>query len=165
VISDVISAYWKDYPGRKGEFLPAFLANDILRMWRTFCVNYEARTNSIPAAKKAKRKLKNYKLKHSRLLTCYSALLYLLAVFVEKETVSPEDAKQMVSYTPTERIECLLRNGHWPSAHTALSELIVRYHRALLDREAAPRCRAIAKKRYRDDSPRRRRAMSASSRP
>jgi predicted nucleotidyltransferase len=111
VISDVIAAYWKDYPGRKDEFLPAFLANDILRMWRTFCVNYEARTQSIPAEKKAKRKLKNYKLKHSRLLTCYSALLFLLAVFVEKQTVRPDDVKQMVSITPTERLELLLTSG------------------------------------------------------
>lgn len=127
VISDVIAAYWKDYPDRKNEFQPAFLANDILRMWRTFCVNYEARTQSIPAHKKAKRKLKNYKLKHSRLLTCYSALLYLLAVFVEKLTVRPEDVKQMVSFTPTERLEWLLKGGRWPSANNALRELIARY--------------------------------------
>jgi len=127
VISDVISAYWKDYPDHKDDFQPAFLANDILRMWRTFCVNYEARTQSIPPLKKAKRKLKNYKLKHSRLLTCYSALLYLLAVFVERGTVRPEDIKEMVSYTPTERLEWLLKSGRWPAAHSALSELIDRY--------------------------------------
>jgi hypothetical protein len=123
----VIAAYWKDYPARKDEFLPAFLANDILRMWRTFCVNYEARNQSIPAAKKAKRKLKNYKLKHSRLLTCYSALLFLLAVFVEKQTVRPDDVKHMVSITPTERLEWLLKGGRWPSAQGALEELIARY--------------------------------------
>ena len=40
----------------KDEFMPAFLANDILRLWRTFCVNYEARTQTEPAEKKAKRK-------------------------------------------------------------------------------------------------------------
>jgi predicted nucleotidyltransferase len=74
-MSGVIAAYWRDYPDHKNEFIPAFLANDILRLWRTFCVNYEARTFTEPAEKRAKRKLKNYKLKHSRLLTCYSALL------------------------------------------------------------------------------------------
>jgi hypothetical protein len=62
-------------PWRCSSVVPAFLANDILRIWRTFCVNYEARTETEPAEKKAKRKLKNYKLEHSRLLTCYSALL------------------------------------------------------------------------------------------
>jgi predicted nucleotidyltransferase len=125
-ISDVISAYWKDYPDHKDDFQPAFLANDILRMWRTFCVNYEARTQTIPPRKKAKRKLKNYKLKHSRLLTCFSALLFLLAVFVEKATVRPEDVQEMVSYTPTERLEWLLRSNRWTGAHRALSELIDR---------------------------------------
>jgi hypothetical protein len=86
-----------------------------------------ARTLSIPPIKKAKRKLKNYKLKHSRLLTCYSALLFLLAIFVEKKTVSPEDAKKMVSFTPTERLEQLLKLKRWAPAHKALRELIERY--------------------------------------
>lgn len=131
VISDVISAYWKDYPDYKTDFQPAFLANDILRMWRTFCVNYEARTQSIPPEKKAKRKLKNYKLKHSRLLTCYSALLFLLAVFVEKETVTPEDVQEMVSHTPTERLEVLLKSARWAGAHAPLRELIDRYEEFL----------------------------------
>lgn len=123
----MIAAYWKDYPDHKSDFQPAFLANDILRMWRTFCVNYEARSQSIPPVKKAKRKLKNYKLKHSRLLTCYSALLFLLATFVEKQAVSPEDIKEMVSFTPTERLEQLLRFKRWASAHKALRELIEAY--------------------------------------
>ncbi len=127
VIDDVIAAYWKDYPDHKGQFQPAFLANDILRMWRTFCVNYEARTSSIPPEKKAKRKLKNFKLKHSRLLTCYSALLYLLAAYVESTTVSPEGVRHMVSLTPTERLEWLLRNSRWAAAHAALKELLSRY--------------------------------------
>lgn len=105
VIEPVIAAYWRDYKDYKNEFVPAFLANDILRMWRTFCVNYEARTATDPPRKKAKRKLKNYKLKHSRLLTCYSALLYLLVVFSKSKTVHPTDALDMVKLTPTERLE------------------------------------------------------------
>ena len=78
-IDNVVEAYWRDYEDQKNDFTPTFLANDILRLWRTFCVNYGASTSSEPAEKKAKRKLKNYKLRHSRLLTCYSALLYLLS--------------------------------------------------------------------------------------
>ena len=107
VLDDVISAYWQDYIDHKNNFVPAFLANDILRLWRTFCVNYEARTLRQPDEEKAKRKLKNYKLKFSRLLTCYSAILFLLASHVENGTVSTDDAKQMVSLTPTERLEWL----------------------------------------------------------
>jgi predicted nucleotidyltransferase len=85
----VVAKYWRDYEDHRDDFMPAFLANDILRLWRTFCLNYEARTLQDPPEKKAKRRLKNYKLKHSRLLTCFSALAYLLAVFCRDGTVSP----------------------------------------------------------------------------
>ena len=87
VIEEVVAPYWKDFADHKGDFVPAFLTNDILRLWRTFCVNYEANTSSEPTEENAKRKSKNYKLKHSRLLTCYSALLYLLAIFRRQNTV------------------------------------------------------------------------------
>jgi len=96
IIEEVVAAYWRDYEDHKGTFMPAFLANDVLRLWRTFCVNYEARTERIPEDEKAKGKVKNYKLKHSRLLTCYSALLYLLALFRAKHSVSPTDAMNMI---------------------------------------------------------------------
>ena len=107
VIADVIERYWRDYEDHMREFLPAFLVNDILRLWRTFCVNYEASTQTEPLEKKAKRRLKNYKLKHSRLLTCYSALAYLLSVHRSKATVTPEDAKAMVALVPTARLESI----------------------------------------------------------
>jgi predicted nucleotidyltransferase len=123
----VIAAYWRDYEDHKNDFTPIFLANDILRMWRTFCVNYEAFTQTDPPEKKAKRKLKNYKLKHSRLLTCYSGLLYLLALYVENKTVSPTDAVTMIDLTPTERLEWLLKQQHLKKAHAIIERLIGRY--------------------------------------
>lgn len=115
IIDEVISKYWEDYEDNKNEFIPAFLANDILRLWRTFCVNYEARTSRKPDEKRAKRKLKNFKLKHSRLLTCYSALLYLLAIYSQENTVSPQHAAEMIALTPTGRLE-------WISAQPAMSK-------------------------------------------
>ena len=39
IVDDVIASYWRDYQDNKANFNPAFLANDILRMWRTFCVS------------------------------------------------------------------------------------------------------------------------------
>lgn len=36
VIGAVIAAYWEDYEDHKQDFVPAFLTNDILRLWRTF---------------------------------------------------------------------------------------------------------------------------------
>jgi hypothetical protein len=103
-IDAIIASYWRDYAGNERDFMPAFLVNDILRLWRTFCVNYEARTLNDPPEEKAKRTLKNYKLKHSRLLTCYSALAELLVVFRERKAVTPEDFRATVSRSPLERL-------------------------------------------------------------
>jgi len=134
---NVVSAYWRDYEDHKNDFMPAFLANDILRMWRTFCVNYEARTKTEPSPEKAKRRLKNYKLKHSRLLTCYSALLFLAAIYSEKKTVSPQDAINMISLTPTMRIEWLLSQERLERAHDALRKVMQSYEEFLKSTEVA----------------------------
>ena len=131
VTEEVIAAYWRDYEDHKTDFMPAFLANDILRLWRTFCVNYEARTERVPDHEKAKGKLKNYKLKHSRLLTCYSALLYLLAVYGRQQTVSPTDATAMIKMTPTERLEWLLNQPDLVHAHGPIRRLLDQYERFL----------------------------------
>lgn len=131
ITNGVIAAYWRDYEDHKNDFMPAFLANDILRMWRTFCVNYEARTETDPPEKKARRKIKNYKLKHSRLLTCYSALLYLLAVFTRNKTVGPNDAVSMIALTPTERLEWLATEPHFAEAHPSITELLRAYEEFL----------------------------------
>ncbi len=133
-IDDVITAYWGDFADHKNEFVPAFLANDILRLWRTFCVNYEARTEKEPEEKKAKRKLKNYKLKHSRLLTCYSALAYLLAVFAARKTVTPEDARKMVSVTPTSRLRTLV--AEFGGDKKIVEKLLAAYEKFLRNTDA-----------------------------
>ena len=131
VIEEVVTAYWRDYEDHKASFMPAFLANDVLRLWRTFCVNYEARTERVPEVEKAKGKIKNYKLKHSRLLTCYSALLYLLALFGRKGTVSPTDALEMINLTPTQRLEWLQNNKDFAEAGPTIGKLLDQYKRFL----------------------------------
>ncbi len=137
VIPEVVQAYCKDFQDHSSEFVPGFLANDILRMWRTFCVNYEARTQSAPPAKKAKRKIKNYKLKHSRLLTCYSALLYLLVLFLRKRTVSPDDIVEMIALTPTERLEWLALQAEASNAGPQIEELLSLYEEFLSRTDAS----------------------------
>lgn len=131
VTEEVVAAYWRDYEDHKADFMPAFLTNDILRLWRTFCVNYEARTERVPDEEKAKGKLKNYKLKHSRLLTCYSALLYLLAVFRQQKSVHPADALAMIGLTPTQRLEWLREQPSLADAHETVSRLLDQYERFL----------------------------------
>jgi hypothetical protein len=130
-IDNVVAAYWRDYEKHKRQFMPAFLANDILRLWRTLCVNYEAGTQSEPAKKRAKRRLKNYKLKHSRLLTCYSALLYLLTTYLEKKSVPPDDAIAMIRLSPTERLEALLNRDAVKPAHQTIGALLAHYENFL----------------------------------
>jgi predicted nucleotidyltransferase len=132
VVDQVIEKYWRDFSDHSERFMPAFLTNDILRLWRTFCVNYEARTKTDPPEKKAKRKLKNYKLKHSRLLTCYSALAYLLVTHRRAGTVTREDAKHMVSLSPTERIEWISRQPAIGLIAPKTDEILRVYERFLL---------------------------------
>jgi hypothetical protein len=130
-IEEVVAAYWRDYEDHKSNFMPAFLANDILRLWRTFCVNYEARTERSPDPQKAKGKIKNYKLKHSRMLTCYSALLFLLAIYQKKQTVSPHDALDMIKLTPTQRLEFLKTQPECKKAKKSVTQLLTQYERFL----------------------------------
>jgi len=127
ILQAVVAAYWKDYDDHKIDFVPAFLTNDILRLWRTFCVNYEATARVMPEYARAKRRVKNYKLKHSRLLTCYSALLYLLHIYKMNQTVHPANAIEMIRLTPTERLEHLREQPELRTAHTSLDRLLTQY--------------------------------------
>jgi hypothetical protein len=80
---------------------------------------------------KAKGKLKNYKLKHSRLLTCYSAILSLLAVYRQKQTVMPIDTLAIIHRSPTERLEWLVEQPDLHEAHSDLKKLLEQYERFL----------------------------------
>ena len=136
------------------------MANDILRLWRTFCVNYEARTSREPEEKRNKRRLKNYKLKYSRLLTCYSALLYLLGVFQRNATVTPDDARTMVELSPTERLEWILRQPHIFQGHDTANELLKKYEEFLKDTDASERDLI---ERFKDQATRRGRFAAANA--
>lgn len=135
-IESTVEAYWRDFEDHQEDFVPAFLANDILRLWRTFCVNYEARTKKEPGLQKAKRKLKNHKLKHSRLLTCNSALLYLMHCWHRYRTVRPGHAVEMAKLSPTERLEFLLAETRARKTRGTLQELLARYERFLEETDA-----------------------------
>lgn len=124
VVEEVISVYWRDYEDHRNDFVPAFLTNDILRLWRTFCVNYEAGTDREPPERKVKGKLKNFKLKHSRMLTCYSAILFLLSKHMLHSTVTPDDALEMTKRTPTMRLEQLLSEPRCHDAFGAIRRLL-----------------------------------------
>src|SRR6202043_2246721 len=58
---------------------------------------------------------------------CYSALLFLLAVYGRQKTVSPTDAMAMIGHTPTGRLEWLLGQPDLAQAHGKISELLAQY--------------------------------------
>lgn len=144
LLSSAIEPYWRDFPSHKHDFVPAFFANDILRLWRTFCVNYEARTRRSPDHEKISGKLKNYKLKHSRLLTCYSAILYLLVLFQKNGTVTPDDALEMVSSTPLQRIVWLSEQDYFPAGNQAAQRVVDQYN-LFLERTSEPKGNLLLK--------------------
>jgi len=136
IIDDVIERYWREFPDHYDRFMPAFLANDILRYWRTLCLNYEASTSEHPLRDQtqidsAKRKLKNYKLKHSRMLTCYSAVLFLLFVYERNRTVTVPDAQAMVSMTPTARVEYVAREMKGSVPSPSIYDFLEKYEKFL----------------------------------
>jgi len=126
-IRTIIKSYWRDYADHASTFVPVFLANDILRLWRTFCVNYEARTHASTERDVAKRRLKNYKLKHSRLLTCFSALLYMVAWDRKYHSFSEDDAFGMCELSPLSRLEYLKDEACDEKERCAAKDLITRY--------------------------------------
>jgi hypothetical protein len=60
-------------------------------------------------------------------LTCYSALLYLLSVYGRNKTVTPDDIRNMVRLSPTERLEWLTREKDLADAHAKANELLALY--------------------------------------
>lgn len=94
-IDSVIEHYFRDSRGKR-TFKPLFLINDILRYWRTLCLNYELiRDDSSKPWRK-----KNINLKFSRMLTVFGTLLPL----VSKPVSSMECVKELTQKTPNERL-------------------------------------------------------------
>lgn len=114
IVEDVIESYYRDYHDHDGDFRPIFLVNDILRYWRTLCLNYEHKRNR-PAEspeKKNETHLKNLKLKFSRLLTCFSLVLFLSK---NHNVITARELAECVYLPPLERMEKVaqpLENGH-----------------------------------------------------
>lgn len=61
------------------------------------------------------------------MLTCYSALLYLLAIYRTRATVSPVAALTMTQLTPTGRLEWLIRQNSLSSSRQLLMEILQQY--------------------------------------
>jgi hypothetical protein len=108
-MQETIGFYYGDYATNRGTFRPTFLINDILRFWRTLCLNYEHKRNrkrsdedsDDPRAQwRADSALDNLKLRFSRLSTCYSMVIALAA---EPTPVGPERVLDLCRAAPMDR--------------------------------------------------------------
>lgn len=71
---DTIDHYFRDSRGKK-TFKPLFILNDLLRFWRTLCLNYEL----IRDNKERPWRKKNINLKFSRMLTVFATILPIIS--------------------------------------------------------------------------------------
>lgn len=126
-VMTVLRAYWRDHDNHPDTFLPVFLCNDIIRYWKELCVNYEARRelNAQGDRDVPRDRLKNHKLKYSRMLTCFSAIAQLCGLVRRRSRVALPDAFAMTQRTPTERLEALA--SEIPSAAGAATDLLAQY--------------------------------------
>lgn len=94
-VHEILEHYYRDRKG-KGPFRPVFLLNDLLRYWRTVCLNYEQHRHD---PEQPFRK-KNVNLKFSRMLTVFGTVLPLVCRPVD--TVAKIEA--LCEKTPLERL-------------------------------------------------------------
>jgi predicted nucleotidyltransferase len=122
-LTRILSSYFRDFPGHQETFRPVFLANDIMRYWKTLCLNYEHKRykQSMDLTKIIKHKVRNFKLKMSRMTTCFATL----ASFTCHKPITEEILLELVRLTPRQRLERIgARNKE---SKTALESLFVDY--------------------------------------
>jgi hypothetical protein len=123
-VDDVLDAYWRDCWKPEG-FLPYVLLNDLVRYWKTLCVNYEGYRRD----DRTQRRVALVKLRFNRLWTCFAALAYLAAGYREVEPglahITREHATAMVGLTPLERLVRVveLRPAAAPYAQIVVDEM------------------------------------------
>ncbi len=109
-VSAVIDAYWRNADYHPHDYLPIVLVNDIVRYWRILLLNYESknteRLRELPQELvKADLRLRSYKLRFSRCMTCYSFLLALLSASRRRGHVGAAEVRQLVAESPTDRLD------------------------------------------------------------
>lgn len=134
MLSGIVHAYFRDYPDHTADFRPVFLINDVIRFWKTLCLNYEHRRNRSDTNNSRRRaqQVKNFKLKFSRLMTCFGTVV---AVCAKPSPIEPADILALTRLTPLERFlgatrevgpladlrEEIVRDYEWFLSATALT--------------------------------------------
>ena len=111
VLNQITKSYFRDYEDHVDDFRPTFLVNDILRFWKTLCLNYEHSRNSLSENVTEIRKshLRNLKLKFSRMLTCFSLVIPLAA---PRSSIGLQECVDLIRERPFERLKQIAINSH-----------------------------------------------------
>ncbi len=113
---EFIAAYYRDYPDHSLSFEPTFLLNDIGRYWKTLLLNYENLRNQREKseADRMKSKVRNFKLKFSRMTTCFATIA---ALGSHETPVRAEDVEQIVDLIPLARLNLVAENRPQTRSH------------------------------------------------
>ena len=102
-LEDILKIYFRDTSSTE-PFRPIFLINDILRFWRTLCLNYEQarhKTTSDTSNRVSKPwRKKNYNLKFSRMLSIFGTIIPLILV----KDISMSNVVDLCSLSPIHRL-------------------------------------------------------------
>jgi predicted nucleotidyltransferase len=126
-MKQVVESYFRDYHDHPNTFEPTFLLNDICRFWKTMLLNYENKRNipaggGDPATQKVRQKVRNFKLKYSRMTTCFASIAVLGS---HAPGLSQEDVIRFTTLTPRERILAVL--DRVPEAKDVVKDLEEKY--------------------------------------
>ncbi len=122
IISKIVDSYFRDYADHRQDFEPIFLLNDICRYWKTLLLNYEyARTYMTPE-KKTKQKVRNFKLKFSRMTTCFASIAALGSY---ANPVMKRQVIRLTRLTPRERLEDIV--ARLPRTKTTVTNILKQY--------------------------------------
>lgn len=102
ILRDFVESYFRDYPDHQTTFEPTFLVNDIARYWRTMLANYEhARNQEGDETERTQQKIRNFKLKYSRLTTCFATVA---ALSTYGPPVGQDDVLEVFAQIPRDRL-------------------------------------------------------------
>lgn len=123
----IVNSYFKDFPDHKHTFQPMFLLNDICRFWKTMLLNYENKRSIPPGGgndeeRKTRQKVRNFKLKYSRMTTCFASVAALGGYLAP---VTEEQIVDLTKLTPRERLQSI--PTHIPAAKAAVNTVLDRY--------------------------------------
>lgn len=127
IVASIVNSYFKDYPSHQQAFQPIFLLNDIGRFWKTMLLNYEHKRGFSSSEgdveeKKMKQRVRNFKLKYSRMTTCFASI----AAFGSMTSVNEAKIIEIMSLTPRERLQAVA--DRHPAVKTEVDAILESYN-------------------------------------